>query len=178
MEKGAKKTKSNLEDESQTEIDPSSEDSFRQEKIGLKVEKIKNNYEQGTFEYNITKLALKSETTYLIATSFSYSGRIQLILENTEIYSGNLTSQESKGVSGLFYASHHDCFYIITRIGKIYKKDIDDQPATLYMSLPSDHVSFLLYPDCMRYSKINKKMLMLTDSRQLSVIDLDEKRVE
>ena len=168
MEKGTKRTKSNMEGLEPKMINSESERKMRENLMSLEVKKI-NNHGEVDIGGDPTFLALKNESTYMMATD---RRGMKLILDTEEIYSEKLPNHSYDNLKGIVYADHLDCFFFAVN-GKIYRKDVDDQPFFIFMdSIGSKYEHYRL-----RYSTINKKMLMLA-SGKLSVIDLDEKRFE
>ena len=139
------------------------------DKIQINLEKVKCKYQPSDFAERSVFLAMKSPTSYAIGEHINDL----MVVENlTEIKHDGI-SEGSGSIKGILYIDHLGC-YLVHHTGRIDRKDIDINPPYPYMSLRSPYRS----GGRLRYSKRNKKLIVLDKENGLSVIDLGRKRVE
>ena len=141
----------------------------RIEGLHLSVELSKDCHKEGVIGGKDTLVALKSTNSYLVGTW----GKGIILTENgAEIYSGSLPV-EGKSLRDIIYITPLNC-YILSHDKKLYRKDIDDKPAYLYMDVESGNK----LGSCFRYSNIHQRLIMIKEETNLSVVNLETKEVE
>ena len=169
MKKATQKRKSNFEDSRAEDLvtTPAPQTEFKEERLWLECQMIKNHLEEEIIGCEITHLALKNENTYMVATD---SKGLKVILKATEIFSGHLPPPKFLG--GVVYVEDLDSF-ILSVQGQLYRKDIDDQPPYLFMRLSSPTSNAM----SLRYSSKNRRLISFIDSKFITVINLDQKKI-
>ena len=122
----------------------------------------------------MTLLAMKSPTSYMIVTNQS---SLTVIEDCRLIYSKKLSDgglfDTISSLEDLIYIPHQD-FYLIIYNEKIYRKDINEKPHYIYISLQKSH----LPGQTLRYSDIQKRLLIAKDDLSISAINLKTKKIE
>ena len=139
---------------------------FNEDELSLEVEEIADHSERGIIGEQNTFLALKNEKTYMVLTNWR---GLKVIKNGAQIYSDKLPIETV--VLAYFYATHLDCFFFVLN-GKLYRKDIDDQPPQLCLEWE------YAYINCFSYSPINQRLIILFSPANISVVNLDAKRLE
>ena len=169
MEKAKFRTKSNEPNLSRQEKAKSEKTQaliqFDKKKFNLKIEEISKHQKGDILGDDMTFLALKDPTSYMIATD----GKGLEVIENREnLYSATLKVNEET-LKDIIYINHLDCYLIYIDF-KLYRKDVDSKPPYLYLDIncPMNESALFIY------SKINKKLLISSFRMSLLVVDLQE----
>ena len=126
-------------------------------------------------------LSLKNHNSFLQVFNFI---RVKLI-ENAElIFAGKFKDEKKNWVRDVSYQKSLNC-YLLALDFKIYRKDIDRRPCYLFLDLKCGLLtnSTLVYydyfrrEDCLRYSKLNKKLIVNNGKSRISVLDMSLKKV-
>ena len=142
---------------------------FDESRISLKLEQLQDHSDDDLIGTMATLVAFKNATSYLIGT---YGKGIKIIENHNQIYAGRLPVDEGM-LDDIVYADHADC-YFLHHEDKIYRKDIDEKPAFVFMSIYDDHRGGI----SLQYSKINRRLLAVLSWRDISVIDIERKQAE
>ena len=116
-----------------------------------------------------TFTAIKNEGSYIVATD---EKGVLVIDERTQIFLDKLPPGP-KRLSDLVYANHLDS-YLLDFDGKIYRKDIDENPPYLFIDLDCGQG----YGRNFKYSQLNKRLIVLGAGDRIVVVNLETKQVE
>ena len=136
------------------------------EEMYLTVEKVKDYQEEGLIGENWTYLALKNHSSYMIGTKRK---GLKLIENGKLLFCEKLPDR----LIDLIYIEHLDCYFMDYN-NKLYKKDINGRPAYLFLDLRcgnNEGWSFI-------FSRLNKKLIVNKDMKNISVINLESKEIE
>ena len=133
------------------------------------MQEIGNYYEEGFIGTRETYMAMKNEGTYFIET---VERGYKLIKDSIEVYSEKV-GEDELGCS--VYATPLDCFLFFLHDDKIYRKDLNQKPPSLFMDLSSLDINYCF--DKLFVSPINKRLFAVSYS-QIMIINLEQKRVE
>ena len=117
--------------------------------------------------YN-TFLGLKDRHSFLIGTFLK--GMI-LVENGREIFSGRLPTYES--IRDIIYIPALDC-YFLDHGDKLYRKDINDKPAYIFMDLKFGYI----LGSSFRYSQIYHRLLIAKDYKKISIVNPETKKIE
>ena len=140
------------------------------EKVNFQVEELGlHQTDRSIIGENLTHLALKNPVSYMIGTK---EKGVKLFEDSAQIYSGMLPVYKA-WLTDMIYVLPLDC-YFMNHDHKLYRKDIDNKPPYLFMNVRCGNrvgASF-------RYSELHERMVVNKDNRNISVINLEKKRVE
>ena len=139
------------------------------EDVQLTAEIIKSYREKGMMIGQQTALAFKDLSNYAMATE---RRGVKCISNGTE-YSSKNTFEFGSAVRDMVYADHLDSYFIDYHM-ELYRKDVDDKPPYHYMNLNCG----LRSGACLKYSKINKRLIVNKDYKKIAVINLEAREVE
>ena len=145
----------------------STEKRIQEMKIQTKI--IKSHQEEGMIGASWTLLAIKNHNSYMIG---SKGKGAKLVENNTEIYSGKLPV-EDKWLQDIIYVTHLNS-YLIYHNDRLYKKDIDNKPIYLFLELKCG----LRVGACLKYSKLNKRVIIAKDYYNVSALHVESKKVQ
>ena len=138
------------------------------ESLTLEVHQVSNESDKQYISEEYSILALKNESTYLIATDLK---GMKVIKDNILVFLDALPTQDFIG--GLVYVDYLDCFLLLS--GEIlYRKEINNKAPSVYIDLKLSAEVIL----GLRYSRMNKKLITFIDYKNLAVINIDEKRLD
>ena len=140
------------------------------EGMKLAVEQVEDYQEEGLIGGEFwTHLALKNKTSFMIGT---YTKGLKLIENGKPLYSGKLPFGGG-WLGDIIYIEHLDC-YFIDHNHQLYKKGIDDKPPKLFMDL----ICSLTVGASFAFSRRHKKLVVNKDYEIISVINLENEKVE
>ena len=169
MEKTTQKTKTTSSLEKSEQKNPSLQRESIGDQISIEVEKINKSLSEEIIGGNWTYLAVKNSTSYMIGTERK---GLQIIDDSEEVYSASITDVEG-ALLELVYINHMNCYLMHNNL-KLYKKDIDCKPPYLFMDIYCGWKEGA----SLRYSKINQRLLINIDWKNIAVINLERKQVE
>ena len=114
-------------------------------------------------------MAIINQADYVLG---KYGERLKVMDENSQIYLERLPSNQTNLID-LVYIQHLDS-YLLDCCGKIYRKDIDEKPPYFFMNLHCGG----RYHNTLRYSKLNKRLIVPKDGRKIAVVNLERKQIE
>ena len=119
--------------------------------------------------YHFNKLALKDPTSYLLII---YGVKLELVEKGQKMYSTKFSLMINSPFDAV-YAEHLNAYLIIYK-DMVIRKDIDSRVPWIWMRIGSNfgHDGILLY------SKIQKRLILLTDDKNLIVLNLDKRKRE
>ena len=135
----------------------------------LNTEKTKCQYQPMLLSWEGVRIGLKNATSYAIGEDI----KTLVVVENQTQIRFDRFYGASDWIQAILYIDHLDC-YLIQSKTKIYRKDIDSSPPYLFMDIDRRYQA----ADRLRYSKINKKLILLQGDNNLAVIDLERFRFE
>ena len=116
-----------------------------------------------------TFVSFKNPTSFAIGTHF---GGLVVTENNVRIYSERFSSQ-NKSLNSIIYIEHLNC-YLLHHENQIFRKDINNQQPFLFID-----VTFSFRPGgCFRYSKVNRKLIIVKDRKNVAVINFERRRVD
>ena len=138
-------------------------------KMEIRLTRVANHYEDGVIGQEITVMAIKNESSYLIGTNKT---GLKLIENETMIFSKSF-EVENKRLNDIVYISHFDSYFL--GLGnQIYRKNIDESPAFLYFDVGvAARIS-----SCFRYSDLHQRLIITKDKENIAVVNLEAKEVE
>ena len=118
-----------------------------------------------------TELALKNPSSFFIATHFITC----ILVENdATIFSDDCQLMcYGEGLSDLAYIRDLDCYLMLTD-HHLYRKNIDDQPPYPVMTFKN----LIRKESCLKYSELNKKLILSNSGGDLLFINLERAKVE
>ena len=116
-----------------------------------------------------TFLAIKNPSSFMIGTK---SKGLVLIDDNKSVYASKLHRRHS-WFRDMIYVKSLNCYFIDCGLS-LYRKDIDEKPAYLYMK----YVGGYREGACFRYSKINQRLIVNKGYESLAAINLATKQIE
>ena len=137
--------------------------------LELEVEKVKDCKKTGVVGGDCTLLAVKNNFSYLIATS---KKGLTLVEEAAQIYSG-MHPVAYGSLRDIAYIPPLDC-YLMAHEDKLYRKDIDDKTAYLFMDIKCGWRPGC----CFRSSNTDQRLVTVKDMSKISVIDLEARKIE
>ena len=139
------------------------------DRLELTEEIVRNYGEEGVIGGDQTFLAIKDENSFLIGTK----GKGLKLYENGSTKWTGILPLRQGMLNDMIYIEPLDC-YILQYNLMLYRKDINDQPAYLYMQVRTG------FPDQarLRFSNKNQKLVVSIDMFQMSAINLESKQVE
>ena len=171
MRKARYKTKSNLINDIQPEDSSRTRNSneFNPDQIKLSVKKIKKLKKSGVIGGVFTHLALKNSSSFLIGTD----DKGLEVYENNQLICSMSLPEEDGTIFDMIYVEGLD-FYLLNLNRKLYRKDISTDPLSRFMDLDcGKRISGSL-----KYSKINQRLIINTDSANLFVVNPRKRRIE
>ena len=117
-----------------------------------------------------TLLALKDQNEFMVATQKKGIVLYSNHLNNVILYSSSFNSI----IKDLIYVKDINC-YLMSVGNKLYRKDINKQPAYVFIE---NLCCGMMVGACLRYSKLNKKLIISKDGRHISVVNLYSREVE
>ena len=128
-----------------------------------------------------THMAIKDENSFLIGT---VNSGLKLIDEGEEIFKGSIPLEQQRGFLAMLFSSDLPpmdmiyiqplyCYFFQHKM-KLYRKDITNKPPYLYM----DVLCGVRNGACFRYSNLHEKLIINKDAQNISVVDLQRKKVE
>ena len=133
------------------------------------VEKLKRHKDHGIVGLDITLLALKNTSSYMIGT---WSNGFKVIEYDSEVYSGKLPVLGGS-LNDIIYVESLDC-YLMYIEGRIYRKDIDSQPPFIFKELQCGFRPGAV----LKWSEINQRLIVIKGGKNVAVIDPYTKDVE
>ena len=157
-----------LEDEDQPEQPP--EEELRLEDLKVAVEMVKDCCkDESLIGGHPTYLTMKNLNSYLIGTS---SKGLKVLEDATVLFSGNLP-QDGRDLEDALYYPPLDCYFLATQ-GMLFRKDIDDKPAYLFMEVKCGWKSGAF----LSYSNFGQRLIVNKDCKNIAVINPSTKEVE
>ena len=159
-----------LTEEDSIKDENKSKNKLRPKDLEIAVELVKDFTEQQYFDAILyTYLGFKDHSSYLIGDD---SGKVKVIDKANLIHSGELPGGK-KWIRDIIYSRYLNCYFLASR-DMIYRKDIDDRTAYAYIDINCGHRggSFL------RYSELNKRLIVAKDCQNISVINPKTKKLE
>ena len=145
----------------------------RLSKMTLTAKKVKAHKQKGLIGRDVTLLALKNPSSYLIATS---GKGLKLIENEVLVYSTYLKDLglHELNLDDAIYVESMNCYFFFYD-EHLYRKDIDENRPYLYMRFQS----YSRAGTNLVYSRVNESLLELNyDTCSLDVIDLKNKKKE
>ena len=131
--------------------------------IKPKIDQIRPSQDSPFIGGNITLIAVKNETSYLLATN----KRGLVLIENDQIMFQDLLPQNCMSLLDLLYIPDHD-FYLMCHNKQVYKKDIDHLQAYLYLP----NVKCFGWPkQCIKYSRVNERIFINSGSKEIVIFN-------
>ena len=140
---------------------------FKEEDLKVVVEELRHH--SGVVGSSKTFIAFKNETSYAIGT---FRAGLKVVEVDNEVYSEYFSEDQAR-LDDIVYIHHLDC-YLLKLYGKVYRKDVDENPPYLYMDLNYG----CNYGRCFRYSKVNRRLVVFKNELTLSVVNLERKQAE
>ena len=147
----------------------SSVSKINSEDLSLKVDVVHKLLEKGLVGNFWTSLAIKSEKSFLMGSM--YRG-LKLVDNGRLIYSGKLFYGNTMLLDMIFIEYFN--FYLIQFSRNLYRKDIDKRTPYHYMTVNSGNT----VGSCLRYSTLHQRLIINKDSKTISVINLQNKKLE
>ena len=170
MDKQTKRTKSaNTDSEAENHNQSQTFPKFERTLLKVDVEIIKDHHDPGVIGGSWTFIALKNPTSYLIATSWL---GLKLYENGDHIYSDCFPGNWGE-LYDIIYIEHLNC-YLLSFTDKLYRKDINPSAPYPFMNL----CCRLRPGNCLRYSRINKRLITALEKRLIAVVNLYRKQVE
>ena len=135
-------------------------------KMEIKIEILMDLKETGVIGENYSVLALKNNYSFMVGT---FKKGLRLVENGATIYS----SAAQHHLGDIVYVRDLNS-YFLSYDQKLYRKDIDECPPTLFM----DVYCGLRFGGCFQYSKLNKRLIVNKDKKAISVINLRTKELE
>ena len=149
---------------------PEDEPEFQEENFEGFVEEVRDHSDLQ--EPDLLKLSLigfKNPTSYLIGTTTT---GIKLIENKIQTYAADHLPGDPNQFCGIIYISHLNCYLLVFE-ARIYRKDINENPAYVFMDLNCGSRIGAL-----KYLALNKRLIFPKDGKNLAVLNLDTKQVE
>ena len=151
------------------ETQANQERDFDAENLQITLEVVKDHMEQGIIGGWSTFMAFKNLTSYAIS---SYNSGLKVIEDDLEIRSEKLPGKRE--LDGIIYVENLNC-YLLYLNNCIYRKDIDDNPAYVFMEgVFSDPIS----SDSFKYSTLNQRLILPKNGSDIAVVNLERKQIE
>ena len=156
----------NEEEESQEEDIGLSIDQLEQMQFSL--ERLDNLEEEGLIGGNLTSMAIKNLSSYMIGTR----GKSLKVIENSSlIFCGQLPLKNAR-LDDMIYISTENC-YLLAYNNKLYRKEIDSQPPFVFMDVRCGW----RVGACFRFSNIHQRLIINKDRKNISAIYLQNKEI-
>ena len=139
------------------------------EDLDLVVETVQDCQKDYIIGGGLTFVGIKSFNSFLIGTDYKDH---MLIEKGVQLYLSNL-GDSVECLKDIVYIPHQDCYLMIHK-DKLYRKDINRKPAYLYLDLRCGY----RYGSGFRYSTLNKRLIMPTNNKNLSVFNVWTKKIE
>ena len=156
------------DNENQEQGGQQSKKRLKLENLKLTIEKLHDCKKEDVIGRNYTRVALKDPNSFLIGTE---SKSIVLTKNGEEVYSGKLPGYGY--LEGILYDPLLDCYFLAYK-RKLYRKDLNDKPAYLYMDIEcgwEEGVSF-------RYSNLHQRLIINKGGKKISVFNQKTRKVE
>ena len=157
-------------EEEERENKPKNGQIFEGNWLEIEVKKLNQHYESGFIGDNRTLLAFKDLNNYAIGTS---DGGFAVVEDSLEIHSDRPPGHFGGELRDIVYIAYLNC-YLFNHEDQIYRKDINQSPAYLYLPICSES----RVGACFGYSKLNQKLIIPSLDAKISVIDLNRERLE
>ena len=142
---------------------------LRIDDLQVTVEKVQDCQKQGVIGTFNTLVGIKDPNSFLIGTQ---AHGLVLMENGTEIFSGQLL-----GGDGLLHDVIHIPplnSYFLALDRKLFRKDIDDKPAYLFMDVDCGWRTGA----CFRYSTLHQRVFILKDQKKISVLNCKTMKFE
>ena len=117
-----------------------------------------------------SELAIKNHSSFFIATH--KTGAV-LVENRAVVYSDECKIKDEDYLCDIIYIKDLDC-YLMLAAYSLYRKDIDDQPPYRFMELKHS----VRYRSCLRYSGLNKMLILSDFEGDVFLIDLKRKQIQ
>ena len=121
------------------------------------------------------RMSSNSQVAFKNATSFALwvnTVGLRVIEKSAQIHFEHV-SEDTNLLRQIIYIDHLDC-YLLSYKGKIYRKDIDNNPLYAYIDVNSCNRLAASF----KYSKVNERLIIVKDKGKIGVVNLDKKQVE
>ena len=143
---------------------------FNEKNLKIHIQEYQNHFESQIIGKDWTYVAFKNLNSYAIGTD---EQGLKVFQNNVQIYSKSFSAVQ-KRLDSITYVDHLNC-YLLNFNCQIYRKDIDDRPPYFFM----DGLNSYLKPaTCLNYSRAGKRLIVSKGSHNISVVNLDRKRIE
>ena len=140
------------------------------EDLQVNVKKSTKCRKQGIIGGKSTLVGIKNDNSFLIGTY----GESLLLKENgKEIFTGKALYLNWTTLRDIVYIPTNN-YYLLSMNTQLYRKDIDNRAPYLYMKLPCGH----RVGACLRYSTLNRRLLMAKGYRNLKILNTKTKKIE
>ena len=165
--------KTSIENRKTSEGDPKelSPESIRLESKNLEliVQTVRDFKENGLIGGCQTHVAIKDHKSFLIGT---YGKGIE-VFENDILIPSRIPIEVDNELLNTIYCPPLDCYFLATKT-KLFRKDINNKPAYLYMSVKCG----TQHGACLRYSKILQRVIINKDGTSISMINPSTRKIE
>ena len=168
MKKTTERTKKSETDKGFRSLSTDPDYKFKEEDLEVTLEEVVD-HSGPTIGLNYSFLALKNSTSYAIATSIK---RLFVVEDEAQAYSDRLYGS-SKFLRDLVYIDHLDC-YLLNQNNRIYRKKIDERVPSPFIRLHCGYER----GRCLLYSKLNRRLIIPIQGKNIAVVNLERKQVE